>query len=485
MSEPKDKKPKMKVAPNSKESEMMVLGCMLTSVNSLNIGADSLTARDFYYHEHQTIFDSLQSAYKSDRPADVHLICEELKRRERLEDVGGALYITTIAQYAGTSAYIEEYIDLIRNKSLLRKMISSAQSIEKEALSEPKDVSSLLDEAQASLFAISQDANQKEGIVLKDLLEGKQTREKLPYLKELQGRQEDFHNREPGEAPVTGLPTHYTDLDLMINGLNPANLIIIAGRPSMGKTALAVNMVENVAFKSNAAVAIFSLEMTADELLHRMICSQAEVESDRIRTGALDGNEYQRIVGAVNEMKKQKIIIDDQPGLKISDLRARARRLKEIYDIKLVVIDYMQLLSGSKSHYNSENRQNEISEISRMLKTLARELEIPIIVGSQLSRKVEERAGHRPMLSDLRESGSIEQDADIVMLLFRPEYYNPQHKPGLAEIIVAKNRHGKVGSVNLTYRKSLAQFQNYTPMETESESGQPKADAFAAFSPGN
>ena len=483
MAEEKEQKRKVKIAPNSKESEMMVLGCMLTSVNSLNVAADALHPYDFYYHEHQAIFEALQSAYKTDRPADVHLICEELKRQEKLEEVGGALYVTTLAQYAGTSAYTEEYVNLIKNKSLLRKMISASQKIEQQAFGEPKDVNSLLDDAQATLFAISQDANQKEGISIKELLEGKKERDSLPYLKELEERQEEFHNRDPNESPVTGLPTNYIDLDKMINGLNPANLVIIAGRPSMGKTALAVNIMENVAYNSGEPVAIFSLEMTAEELLHRMICSKAEVESDKIRTGSLDGMEYQRIVEAVNEMKKQKIIIDDQPSLKITDLRARARRLKEIYDIKLIVVDYMQLLSGANSFYNPENRQSEISEISRMLKTLARELSIPVICGSQLSRKVEDRAGHRPMLSDLRESGSIEQDADIVMLLFRPEYYNPQHKPGHAEIIVAKNRHGKVGTVTLTYRKTIAQFQNYSPVdEVTEEAGD---SAFAAFTPGS
>lgn len=476
-----EKKPKIKVAPNSKESEMMVLGCMLTSVNSLNIAADGLRAEDFYYHEHQTIFSSLQEAYKSEKPADTHLICEELKRSGKLEEVGGALYITTVAQYAGTSAYIEEYIEVIKNKSLLRKMINSAQVIEKEAINEPKDVKSLLDDAQGLFFAISQDAGQKEGVLIKDLLSGKKSDTALPYLKELQKRQELFHSKEPGDSLVTGVPSGFSDLDKMLNGLNPANLIIIAGRPSMGKTAFAVNIMENVAYKCHLPVAIFSLEMTADELLHRMICSLAEVESDHIRTGSLDGHEYQRIVEAVNTMKQHTIIIDDQPSLKITDLRARARRLKELYDIKLLVIDYMQLLSGASTYYNPENRQSEISEISRMLKTLARELGIPIICGSQLSRKVEERAGHRPMLSDLRESGSIEQDADIVMLMFRAEYYNPQHKPGHAEIIVAKNRHGKVGTVNLTYRKAFAQFKNYTPIEEPAAASQ--NNAFAAFGP--
>jgi len=477
-----EKKPKLvKTAPNSKESEMMVLGCMITSVNSLNIAADTLSDLDFYYIEHQIIFKSLKEAYLNDKPADIHLIAEDLKRKNELEKVGGVAYVTTLAQYAGTSAYIEEYVQIVRNKSILRQMIQAAEHIENEALSEPSEVGSLLDDAQGLLYNISQTASSKQGITLRDLLSGMKAESKLPYLKELEQRQELFHSKGEGEPLVTGLPTHFVDLDKMLNGLNPANLIILAARPSMGKTALAINIAENLAFRSKAPVAVFSLEMTAHELLHRMICSQAEVESDKIRLGSLTGMEYQRIVEAVNKMRSHQLIIDDQPGLKITDLRARARRLKEIYDIKMIVIDYMQLLSGPKASYNADNRQNEISEISRMLKNLARELNIPVICLSQLSRKVEERAGHRPMLSDLRESGSIEQDADIVMFLFRAEYYNPAHKPGLAELIVAKNRHGKVGSVNLTYRKSIAQFQNYTASTTDSAVN--NDEAFSVFSP--
>jgi replicative DNA helicase len=689
-----EKKAKIvKSAPNSKESEMMVLGCMLTSVNSLNVAADSLAEEDFYFLEHQIIFKSLKEAYLQDKPADIHLIAEDLKKKELLEKVGGVNYITTLAQYAGTSAYIEEYVGIVRNKSIFRRLIQAAQQIESTALLEQGDVASLLDDAQGMLFNISQTASSKQGISLRDLLSGMKAESKLPYLKQLEMRQEEFHSKGENDPLVTGVPTHFLDLDKMLNGLNPSNLIILAARPSMGKTAFAINIAENVAFKSKVPVAVFSLEMTADELLHRMICSQAEVESDKIRLGSLNGLEYQRVVAAVNHMKAHQIIIDDQPGLKITDLRARARRLKEIYNIKLIVIDYMQLLSGPKANYNSDNRQNEISEISRMLKNLARELNIPIICLSQLSRKVEERAGHRPMLSDLRESGclaketiiknhqsgtlhtieelalrkeqtpitvlgldenhnispqlmtkvffsgkkmlyvlklksgktirassnhpfmkisgwtklenlkvhdkiatfshgikehadfvpkeiwhthiekalksnqstweelleilpefkdqkrfdthdlkktelreianflddltllnlanspaiwdeitsieedgiedvydatvervhnfiandiivhnSIEQDADIVMFLFRPEYYNPANKPGLAEVIVAKNRHGKVGNVNLTYRKAIAQFQNSSNAPTEDVSLN-QDSAFSAFSP--
>lgn len=471
----------VKIPPHSKESEMMVLGCMLTSSNSLNVAADMLHPTSFYFKEHSNIFESLQDAYSDDKPADIHLIAESLKSKGTLETSGGIGYLTTLAQYAGTSAYIEEYVDIVKNKAILRRLIVASEDIEKRAFAESTDVATLLDDAQGMIFQVSQTAGSKHGMHIKDVLAGFKSEEKTPYLKKLQKRQEEFQAKGPNDSLVTGIPTHFVDLDTMLNGLNESNLIILAARPSMGKTAFAINIVENVAIKSGLPVAVFSLEMTAEELLHRMICSQAEVESDRIRTGSLDGTEYQRIVAAANAIKEKDIIIDDQPGLKITDLRARARRLKELYDIQLIVIDYMQLLSGAKSSYNSDNRQNEISEISRTLKTLARELNIPVICLSQLSRKVEERAGHRPMLSDLRESGSIEQDADIVTFLFRPEYYNPQNKPGLAELIISKNRHGKVGSVFLTYLKPIAQFRNHA--QDGANSPNEPNPAYSAFMP--
>lgn len=473
---------KIKLAPHSKESEMIVLGSMLTSINSLNIGADALDDSDFYFTEHKIIFQALKNAYCNDKPADVHLIGEELKRQEKLSAIGGLGYLTTLAQYAGTSAYTEEYIELVQDKSVLRKMINAAQDIERKALNNPEDVHILLDDAQAKFFQISQVINSGAGVLIKDLLSGVKAPSQLPYLKELQDRQERFQKKGPEESGITGIPTHFVDLDKVINGLGTSNLMILAARPAMGKTALALNIAENVAFKNSLPVGIFSLEMTAEQLLHRMICSQAEIESDKIRTGSINGIEYQRVVAAVNAMMKGTIIIDDQPGLKITDLRARARRMKESHNIQLLVVDYLQLISGSGLSRNVENRQNEISEISRMMKTLARELNLPILCLSQLSRKVEERQGHRPMMSDLRESGSIEQDSDIVMFLLRREYYDPYDKPGLAELIVAKNRHGAVGSVNLTYRKEIAQFANYSPMHSRSGPAE-NEEAFAAFSP--
>ena len=475
-------KDKIKVAPHSKESEMIVLGSMLTSINSLNIGADGLDESDFYFTEHKIIFQALKTFYRNDKPADVHLIGEELKRQDKLKAIGSIGYLTTLAQYAGTSAYIEQYIELVRDKSILRRMINVAQDVERQALNNPEDVHILLDDAQAKFFVISQSANSNAGVLIKDLLSGLKVSSQTPYLKELQQRQEQFQKKGPEDLGITGIPSHFVDLDKMINGLCNSNLMILAARPAMGKTALALNIAENVAFKNSLPVGVFSLEMTAEQLLHRMICSQAEVESDKIRTGSLNGIEYQRVVSAVNAMMKGTMVIDDQPGLKITDLRARARRMKESHDIQLLVVDYLQLIGGSGLSRNGENRQNEISEISRMMKTLARELNMPILCLSQLSRKVEERQGHRPMMSDLRESGSIEQDSDIVMFLLRREYYDPYDKPGLAELIIAKNRHGAVGTVNMTYRKELAQFANYSPMH--SSPGAPDNDeAFAAFSP--
>lgn len=474
--------PKARIAPNSKEAEMMVLGCMLTSINSLNIAADGLDDSDFYYTEHKIIFAVLKQAFMSDKPADIHLVCEELKRQDKLKAIGGPAYVTTLAQYAGTSAYIEEYVQLVQNKSILRKMIQAAQIVEKNALEEPQNVHESLDHAQQLFFKISQTTNTNIGVLLKEILNGVKAESQTPYIKELEERQEKFILNGPETGGITGIPSHFNDLDKKLNGLNNSNLMILAARPAMGKTALALNIAENVCFKNQVPVGIFSLEMSAEQLVHRIICSQSQVESNKIKTGALNGAEFQRIVQCVGEMQNHVMIIDDQAGLKITDLRARARRMKESYNIGFLVIDYLQLISGSGAR-TSENRQNEISEISRMLKNLARELNIPVLCLSQLSRKVEERQGHRPVMSDLRESGSIEQDSDIVMFLMRREYYDQQDKPGLAELIIAKNRHGEIGTVNLTYRKEIVRFENHVALKyTPAEEAEVQA-SFGAFMP--
>lgn len=404
---------KTKVPPNSKESEMMVLGCMLTSINSLNIASERLTEADFYYSEHKTIFRSLQQAYKADKPADVHLIAEELKRQDKLQSVGGVLYLTSLAQYAGTSAYIEEYTTIVKNKSLLRQMIDSAQHVEKTAHDEPADVNAALDEAQQLFFHIGQSQNKKAGELISDLLSGKETDKHTSFLKDLEARQERYMRLGPEDTAITGIPTQFIDLDKIINGLNNSHLVILASRPAMGKTALSLNIAEAVSFKSHVPVGIFSLEMTAQQLVHRIVCSQSEVESSKILTGSLSAPEFHQVVEAVNEIQQHVVVIDDQPGVKITDLRAKARRMKESHNVGLIIIDYLQLIAGSGFVKSVENRQNEISEISRMLKVLARELDVPILCLAQLSRKVEERQGHRPMMSDLRESGCLTGDTLI------------------------------------------------------------------------
>ena len=472
---------KTRTPPSSKESEMMVLGCMLTSINALNAAADLLEDTDFYYLEHQTIYYALKSAYRADKPADIHLIGEDLKRIGKLDAIGGINYLTLLAQYAGTSAYIEEYVSLVKEKSILRRMIRSAQSIEKTALEEPADVHAALDEAQAQFYQISQSSQNSLGVSIKDLISGVKAESKMPFLKELQARQQRYIEKGPGELGITGVPTHFLEIDKMLNGFMPSNLILLGARPAMGKTAFILSIAENICFRNKVPVGIFSLEMGAPQLLHRLICSQAEVESQKIQSGSLNGSEYQRIVGAVNAMQKNTLIIDDQPGLKITDLRARARRMKETHGIGFLAIDYLQLIAGSGNN-RSQDRQGEVSEISRTLKTLARELNIPILCAAQLSRKVEERQGHRPMMSDLRESGSLEQDSDVVMFLFRRDYYDKHDKPGLAEIIVAKNRHGAIGDISLTYRKEIGQFANYTPINPGGNF-QSNKEAFSAFSP--
>lgn len=470
--------------PHSRESEMMVLGCMIGSINSLNVAADMLEESDFFFLEHRIVFETLKTFYKQDKPADLHLVAEELKRQEKLTTIGGLGYLTDLVHYAGTSAYIEEYAGIIKNKSILRRMVQAAQTIEKKALSDPQNVGVALDESQSLLFQISQKGFGRIGTLLNEILTGVKAESKLPFLKELEARQERYRTLGPQESCLTGLPSHFSDLDKITSGLNRSHLLILAARPAMGKTALALNIAENVCFQSGKPVAIFSLEMTAEQLVHRIICSQSQVESDKIKSGSLSGEEYQRVVGAVKKMQRHQMIIDDQPALTISDIRARARRMREAHGIELIVIDYLQLISGSGSSRSMENRQVEISEISRLLKTMAREINVPVICLSQLSRKVEERNNHRPMLSDLRESGSIEQDADIVMFLLRRDYYDALDKPGQGEVIVAKNRHGAVGNVQLTFRKEISQFANFAPDTMENAHIQMEgANNFKAFSP--
>ena len=431
---------------------------MLNNLEALKIASDMLEEEDFYLFEHKMLFHVMKKFYMQERPVDVHLACEELKRVNRLNEIGGHIFVSSLAAYAGASAHIEEYCDLIKSKSILRKMIEASSIIQRKTIEESDSVNDILDEAQLLFFKIGQTASKSNGSTLKDILTGCDNKENQSYLKSLESRQENYLRNGAGDI-VTGLRTHYEKIDGILNGFNNSNLIILAARPAMGKTALAVNIAENICFKNNMPVGIFSLEMSSEQLINRIISSQSHVEGEKILRGSISEGEYQKIKSTVEAIKNEVMIIDDQPGLKISDLKARARRMKEIYGIKFLVIDYLQLLTGSGVIRGSD-RQNEISEISRMLKNLARELDIPVLCLSQLSRKVEDRQSKRPVMSDLRESGSIEQDADIVMFLLRREYYDAHDKPGVAELIIAKNRHGATGSVDLLFCKELAKFED-------------------------
>lgn len=321
-------------------------------------------------------------------------------------------------------------------------------------------------------------------VKISDILNGKKRFNGMPVLKELQLKSELFVSNRNDDIFISGIKTNFSDLDKMIRGLESSQLIILGSRSAMGKTTLAMNIVENICFKQGMSVGVFSLETSAEQLSHRMICSLAEVESEKIKTGAINGLEYQRVVGAHHIIQESTLLIDDNPGgLSITDIRERAHQMKAQFNIQLIVIDYLQLITTSAPFLPCDNRAHDLSEITRILKYLSKELNIPIICLSQLSRKVEERPGHRPTITDLRDCGAIEDHADIVMFLLRREYYDANDKPGCAELIVAKNRHGEVGSVNLTFRKEIGQFSNYIAPRRPSMHIDFDEEAFSHFAP--
>lgn len=455
--------------PSSIEAEKLVLGSILQNINNLNIACDILVSSDFYEPNHIIIFTHIQKTFCKDESCDVHLVSQSLKDSNELEKIGGISYLVNLCQFSGISADVENYSSIVKRKSVLRQMIAIFQTMEGRCKKDTEDAYDILEESQKSLFKISQS---KQGFLdMRDILDGKYKESKLNLLAEIQMRQEDYKSGKKHQN--LGYPTHFLDLDKLIGGIVPSNLIILAARPAMGKTAMALCLAENLAYNNSIPVGIFSLEMTADQLTERIVCSRAEVEAEKIKNGSLNGDEYQRVVAAVNSFRDVKIFIDESSGVKITDLRSRARRMKEAYNVKVIIIDYLQLISGSGSSRSFESRQNEISEISRYLKILAKELNIAVLCLSQLSRKVEERNGHKPILSDLRDSGAIEQDSDQVMFLFRPEYYDKNHSPGMAELIVAKNRHGAIGTVDLVFSSKYAKFQNYHKNKKEDEDKDP------------
>jgi len=441
-----------KVPPQNIEAEKALLGCMLIDEES-RIKVFETVKKDFFYSTaHQQIFSSMVKLFERNKRCDLITLTNQLKQDGKLEEVGGIEYITEIAEFVPTAAHIDEYIKIVKDKYILRALISNATQIISKASDEPEDVEELLDKAESLIFEISQHKIEKEAYPLKDLI-----KENLEIIEDIQNR----------KGLITGLPTGYVDLDRYIGGFHPSELIIIASRPGMGKTALATNIALNLAAGGEQIpILFFSLEMSKEQLVQRILCCEAKINSKKLREGILSDKEIAKLLLAAGHLEKAPIFIDDTPSLSVFELRARARRLKAKEDIKLIIIDYLQLMKGVR---RTENRQQEITEISASLKSLARELNVPVVAISQLSRATEQRENKKPHLSDLRESGSIEQDADLVLLLYREDYYNREDPDvqGVSEIIIAKQRNGPIGSVNLTFIKEFTRFENFTPRVIE------------------
>ncbi|HOW42259.1 MAG TPA: replicative DNA helicase [Candidatus Omnitrophota bacterium] len=436
------------VPPQNLEAEMAVLGSMLIDDNAIGVAIETLESPVFYKDAHRRIYEVILSLYNNNKAVDLITLTDELKRLGFLEAVGGASFLTELVNSVPTAANINHYVSIVKEKSILRTLITNSTRIVSLCYDSDGNIVDVVDEAERLIFEISENKNKGSSVHLKDIVKSSiETIDRL-YQK---------------KAHVTGVPTGFVDFDMKTAGLQPSDLIIIAGRPSMGKSALALSMAEHAGVTSKIPVAVFSLEMSKEQLVQRMLCSHARVDANKVRTGYLAASDWPRLTAAAGKLSEAPIYIDDTPAISVMELRAKARRLKANYDIQLIVLDYLQLMRGASG---MESRQQEISEISRSLKALARELRVPIIGISQLSRAVESRTDHKPQLSDLRESGAIEQDADVVVLILREEYYNPTpENKGIAEIIIAKQRNGPVGTVKLTFLSEYTRFENLTQSE--------------------
>lgn len=435
----------LKVPPYSLEAEQSVLGSMLLSKDAIFVAAERLKSEDFYKESHRKVFEVLVELNENREPADLITVSEALRSKKLLEQVGGITYLTTLTESVPTAANIAYYCSIVEEKALLRRLISTSSQIMSMAYDSREDAEQVLDEAERMIFEIVQKRRVENLYHIKDIL--------LDTFERI----EELYNSEGG---ITGVPTGFPDLDEMTSGLQPSDLILIAARPSMGKTSFALNIAANAAIRYKIPVAIFSLEMSKEQLVQRLLCSESNVDSHRLRTGRLEEDDWPRLARAMGPLSQAPIFIDDTPGITSLEIRAKARRLKAEKGLGLILIDYLQLMSGKG---NSENRQQEISDISRSLKALARELSVPVVALSQLSRAPEIRSDHKPILSDLRESGSQEQDSDVVAFLYRDDYYNPDtEKKNIAEVIIAKQRNGPTGIVELVW---LSKFTKFASME--------------------
>ena len=442
----------LKLPPHSVEAEQSVLGGLLLENEALDKIADILAPSDFYRHDHRLIFEHISRLIDHNKPADIVTVAESLESSAQLSGVGGIAYLGSLAQNTPTAANIRRYAEIVRERAVMRKLVEIGSDIAESAYSpQGRDAQQLLDEAEAKIFQIAEGGKRSsEGFVDIKVL--------LPQVAD---RIDQLFQRD-SQSDVTGIPTGFSDLDSMTSGLQPGDLIIVAGRPSMGKTAFSLNIAENVALDTGKPVAVFSMEMGATQLAMRMIGSVGRLDQHKMRTGRLEDEDWVRLTTALGRLNDAPVFIDEGAGLSSFDVRARARRLhRQVGELGLIVIDYLQLMTAPAGR-QSENRATEVSEISRSLKALAKELNVPVIALSQLNRGLEQRTDKRPVMSDLRESGAIEQDADLILFIYRDQVYNPDSPDkGTAEIIIAKQRNGPIGKVRLTFLGEHTRFENF------------------------
>jgi len=447
-----------RVPPQNIEAEQAVLGAMLIDKEAIAKATEVLSAYDFYREAHRVIFSAMLELYNKNEAVDMVTVTEILKRDNKLEDIGGIAYITSLANVVLTAANVKYHAEIVAEKSVLRQLVRVSTEIAAMGYEANEDVGTLLDTAESRILEISNRKKKNDFTAINDIL-----------MDSVQSIESLLQNK----GGLTGLPAGFADLDKLTSGLHPSDFIILAARPSMGKTALALNIVQNVALRAHKviggeprSVAFFSLEMSKEQLVNRMLCAEAGIDSQRLRVGEMRDEDWTHLWDACDTMSRAKIYIDDTAGITAMDMRSRARRLKAEHGLDLIVVDYLQLMQGSGKRNNSGDRQQEVSEISRSLKALARELDVPVLALSQLSRSVESRQVKRPMLSDLRESGSLEQDADIVAFLYREDYYNPETENKHTELIIAKHRNGPVDTVNLFFQKQFTKFVGFTKRES-------------------
>lgn len=433
-----------KIPPQDIEAEQAVLGSMLTDQDAVIAAIEVLKEDDFYREDNKIIYTALLNIYNRAEPIDIITLKSELSSMGKLEAVGGLEYIAQLPDKVPTTANVERYVKIVEEKSMLRNLVKTANEIINLGYDETEDVEDIMDVAEKKIFDVMQRKNSKGYTPIKDIL--------IDSFTQL----ENLYNQK---GSITGVPSGFVELDRKTAGLHGSELILIAARPAMGKTAFALNIGTYAATRAGCPVAIFSLEMSKEQLANRILCSEALVDSNKVRTGELEDEEWGKLAQTSGELSTAEIYVDDTPGISVMEIRAKCRKLKLEKNIGLVIIDYLQLIQGSGKR--GASREQEIAEISRSLKILAKELNVPVIALSQLSRAVEGRPDHRPMLSDLRESGSIEQDADIVMFLYRDDYYNENsEKKNIAEVIIAKQRSGSTGTVELAWLGSYTKFAN-------------------------